>query len=219
MLEKDLLTQVDSKVVERYSNRLRQFGLDPRTLGWDRRESQFVRFGVASQAFSFAGRSVLDLGCGLADFHEHLYQDATSAPASYTGVDINPDLVDVCRRRFPNASFDVRNILHNPYSAERWDVVTLFGLLNLRFSEFSNETYARQFITEAFRLCNQAVIVDMLSNRTDAGYPREGFVYYYEPAEMLDFAFSLTPHVTLRHDYRSIPQREFMLVLRREPCA
>lgn len=219
MLEKDLLTLVDSRVVERYSNRLRQFGCDPRTLGWDRRESQLARFRVASQMCSFAGCSVLDLGCGLADFYEYLCQDAATAPASYTGVDINPDLVEVCRRRFPETTFDVRNILRDPYGAERWDVVTLFGLLNLRFSEFSNEAYARQFITEAFRLCNQAVVVDMLSKRFDAGYPREDFVYYYEPAEILDFAFSLTPHVTLRHDYPSIPQREFMLVLRRESCA
>ena len=219
MLEKDILTQVDSRVVERYSNRLRQFGVDPRTLGWDRQESQFARFGIASQTLSFGGRSVLDLGCGLADFYEHLRQDPVTTPASYSGVDINPDLVEVCRKRFPDARFDVRNVLRDPYGDERWDVVTMFGLLNLRFSEFSNEDYAQQFIAEAFRMCKEALVVDMLSNWTDVAYPQEDFVYYYEPTAMLEFSLSLTPHVTLRHDYPSIPQREFMLVLRRESCA
>jgi hypothetical protein len=59
----------------------------------------------------------------------------------------------------------------------------------------------------------------MLSTVTDAKFPKEDFVHYYDPADMLRFALSVTPHVALRHDYRSIPQREFMLVLRRLPCA
>jgi SAM-dependent methyltransferase len=218
MLENDLLTQVDSRVVQRYSERLRLYGVDPRTLGWDRQESQLARFGIASQTCRFHERTVLDIGCGLADFYEYLMRDATTTPKSYTGVDINPDLVGVCRDRFPNAEFEVRNILREPFGEERWDVVTLFGLLNLRFSEFSNEDYARQFIAEAFRLCDESLVVDMLSNRYDPAYTQEDFVYYYDPAKMLDFALSLTPFVTLRQDYPSIPQREFMLVLSKKPC-
>jgi ubiquinone/menaquinone biosynthesis C-methylase UbiE len=219
MLEKSLLTALDERMVDRYSTRLRQFGADPRTLGWDRRESQAARFAVAARAFPFAGLSVLDVGCGLADFNEFLCRDAGTVPSSYTGIDINPDLIGVCRQQFPASTFEVRNILREPYDAERWDVVTMFGLLNLRFTEFSNETYARDFISEAFRLSKQALVVDMLSAKTDAAYPPEDFVYYYQPAAMLDFALSLTPHVTLLHDYASIPQREFMLVLKKSPCA
>jgi hypothetical protein len=55
----------------------------------------------------------------------------------------------------------------------------------------------------------------MLSSVRDTSYPAEDFVYYYDPAEMLAFALSLTPHVTLKHDHGSIPQREMVLILRR----
>ena len=218
MIERELLPALDRQMVDRYSTRLRQFGADPRTLGWDRKESQRARFAAAARAASFTGRSVLDIGCGLADFGDFLYCDATQTPSSYSGIDINPDLIEVCRQRHPTGIFEVRNVLRQPYSEEQWDIVTMFGLLNLRFSEFSNEEYARELITEAFRISGEVLIVDMLSARTDANYPPEDFVYYYQPMTMLDFALGLTPHVTLLHDYPSIPQREFMLVLRKGPC-
>lgn len=218
MIKRELLPALDKHMIDRYSTRLRQFGADPRTLGWDRKESQRARFAVATRAAPFAGRSVLDIGCGLADFGDFLYGDASLAPANYSGIDINPDLIKICRQRHPSGTFEVRNILRQPYAGEQWDIVTMFGLLNLRFKEFSNEEYARELIAEAFRICGDALIVDMLSARTDAAYPPEDFVYYHQPTTMLDFALGLTPYVTLLHDYPSIPQREFMLVLRKIPC-
>jgi ubiquinone/menaquinone biosynthesis C-methylase UbiE len=218
MIERRFLPALDERMVDRYSTRFRQFGADPRTLGWDRRESQAVRFASAARAVSFGGRSVLDIGCGLADFGDFLYRNPALAPSKYSGIDINPDLIEVCCQRHPSGSFEVRNVLRQPYGEERWDVVTMFGLLNLRFTEFSNEEYAREFIAEAFRICGEALVVDMLSARTDAAYMPEDFVYYYQPTAMLDFALSLTPHVMLLHDYPSIPQREFMLVLRKNQC-
>ena len=218
MIERALLPALDRQMIDRYSTRLRRFGADPRALGWDRKESQSARFEAAARAVSFAGRSVLDIGCGLADFGDFLHADRIRAPCSYSGVDINPDLIEVCRQRHPTDTFEVRNVLCQPFGEEQWDIVTMFGLLNLRFREFSNEEYAREFITEAFRICGEALIVDMLSARTDVAYPPEDFVYYYQPTTMLNFALGLTPHVTLLHDYPSIPQREFMLVLRKGPC-
>jgi ubiquinone/menaquinone biosynthesis C-methylase UbiE len=205
-------------MVDRYSTRLREFGVDPRALGWDRKENQNARFAAAAGAVSFVGRSVLDIGCGLADFGDFLHADTARAPGSYSGIDINSDLIEVCRQRRPTDTFEVRNILSQPYGEEHCDIVTMFGLLNLRFTEFSNEEYARELIAEAFRICGEALIVDMLSAKIDAAYPPEDFVYYYQPMAMLDFALGLTPHVTLLHDYPSIPQREFMLVLRKGAC-
>lgn len=217
-INEELLRNLDNQQVKRYSARLRQFGPDPRTLGWDCSESQAARFKVASRSISFKGRSVLDIGCGLADFSDFLHRDSEVTPRSYFGIDINPDLIEVCRQRRPTDTFEVRNILSQPYGEEHWDIVTMFGLLNLRFTEFSNEEYAREFIAEAFRICGEALIVDMLSAKIDAAYPPEDFVCYYQPMAMLDFALGLTPHVTLLHDYPSIPQREFMLVLRKGAC-
>ena len=217
-IEPSVLRAVDLGLIERYSTRLAKFGNDPRTLGWDKRESQHARFDVATSCVAFKGRSILDVGCGLADLHDFLKERALEL-ASYTGCDINGELLEECRARQPQNAFHQANLLADPVPGGPFDVVTLFGVLNFRFSQFSNEDCARGMIRQAFHHCREAVVVDMLSAARDEAYPREDFVYYYDPGAMLQFALSLTPHVTLRHDYQSIPQREMMLILRRNPCA
>ena len=210
------LRAVDERLVERYSTRLSKFGDDPRTLGWDKRESQQARFGVALGMMDFSGKRVLDVGCGLADFLSFL-RERGQAPASYTGCDINPDLLARCAERFPDCEFHQANLITDEVPGGPYDVVVLFGVVNFRFAEFSNEDFARQMIVRAFATCREALVIDMLTAVHDTSYPMEGFVYYYDPVEMLRFAFSVTPHVALRHDYASIPQREMMLLLRKEP--
>lgn len=210
------LRSVDEKLVERYSTRLAKFGDDPRTLGWDKRESQHARFSVAVDTFDFHSRTVLDVGCGLADFRDFL-DGHQIAPASYTGCDINADLLKRCRIRRQNDVFYEANLLIDDVPGAPYDVVTLFGVVNFRFNEFSNEDFVRGMIQRAYEHCREAVVIDLLTATNDASYPKEDFVYYYDPVEILKFTLSITPHVSLRHDYRSIPQREMMLVLRRQP--
>jgi len=218
MISQEALRNVDQQLIDRYSQRLETFGRDPRTLGWDSRQSQDTRFAIACDSVTFSHKTILDIGCGLADFYDYLSQQKLLSLGNYTGFDINPALIQECQQRFPQCTFAVQNILIDPLPAQIWDVVTLFGLLNFRFQDFANLDFAKQMITQAFALSQETLIVDMLSANVDANYPPEDFVYYYKPSEMLDFALSLTPHVMLRHDYRSIPQREFMLILKKSPC-
>jgi len=217
MIEPSALRAVDRMLEDRYSQRLREFGLDPRTLGWDSRASQETRFAVAAQTVELSGRQVLDIGCGLADFLAFLRAQDISIK-DYRGIDINNDLLDACSRRFPDCRFERRNILLDPPDQAEADVVTMFGVLNFRFREFGNEIFAREMIARAFSMCRGALVVDMLSAEREASYPAEDFVYYYDPGALLAFALTLTPDVILRHDYPPIPQREFMLVLRKQPC-
>lgn len=214
LISPQLLESVDAKLKDRYSSRLSQFGRDPKTLGWDTREHQFYRFKVALEHLPSTAFSITDIGCGFADFKECL--DNAGVKALYSGVDINADLIEQAKSRFPETQFSVENILQSSHQTHLSDWVSAFGVLNFKFSEFSNETFARQFIEKAFSFAKEGLIVDMLSRRYCDNYPVEDFVYYYSPAEMLDFALSLTPHVRLIHDYAAIPQREFMLVLKKD---
>ena len=212
------LNVADKKLIERYSTRLQKFGNDPRTLGWDSQENQYYRFNVAADTINFQGRRILDIGCGLSDFRDFLNTKKIKI-SSYTGCDINPELIGYCKNRWPNDSFYTANFLADDINQTPYDVVTLFGILNFRFSEFNNMDFARQMIVKAFDYCRDSVVVDFLTTVKHINYPEEEFVYYYDPCEILKFALSLTPHVTLRHDYRSIPQREMMLVLHRLPLS
>ena len=55
----------------------------------------------------------------------------------------------------------------------------------------------------------------MLSSKLDISYKKENFVNYFDPLKVLNLVFNLSPYVKLIHDYISIPQREFMLIIRK----
>jgi SAM-dependent methyltransferase len=213
----EAVRDVERQAVERYTRRLREFGEDPRTLGWDTRAHQWARFAAVAAAVDLRGRTVLDIGCGLADFRVFL-QERGVAPAAYAGIDINDDLLAVAKRRFPDAQFERRNIVVEPYREPVCDVGIMLGLVNFRLQNLDNYDYAARAIDAAFAGCREALVVDMLSDRTEPQYPREDFVFYFDPARMLALALDRTPWVEMNHAYRPLPQREFMLTLRKAPA-
>ncbi|PJZ43105.1 hypothetical protein CH370_01355 [Leptospira kmetyi] len=215
----DELNNVDKKLIERYSTRYQKFGQDPRTLGWDNKSNQEIRFQNAVRNLDISDKKVLDIGCGFADFNQFLLDHSEGKNFEYSGADINPDLIGECKKRFPKSKFEIVNILSEPGRIQEnsYDVVSMFGVLNFKFSEIRNLDFAKGMIEQAFRYAKEVLVVDMLSQVLDEKYPPDDFVYYYDPAEMLKFAFTLTPHVSLIQDYISIPQREFVLQLRKSP--
>jgi hypothetical protein len=212
-LDRDILAQVDAQLVDRYSTRLQKFGVDPKTLGWDNSANQRARFAVARRLLPENLMSLTDIGCGFADFYSELQPHYPNL--RYTGVDINSDLLVEAQRRHPEVRFVRHNIVDSIDPALRAQWVCAFGVMNFRFREFNNYEFAETLIRSAFDLAEEGLVVDMLSERLTPEYPREDFVFYYSPTRMLEFAFELTPHVQLVHDYAAIPQREFILVLRR----
>lgn len=211
------IRELDAKLVERYSSRLDKFGDDPRTLGWDTLENQFTRFNIALNSVEFTGKKILDIGCGFADFRHFLNSKGVTLQ-SYTGCDINKNLLDRCRARMPADNFFQANIIVDNIENSPYNIVTLFGVLNFRFPDFDNLDFARRMIKRAYELCDEVLIVDFLSSVRAENYPAEDFVYYYNPDEILKFALSITPYISLKHDYRSLPQREMMLILSKSPC-
>jgi len=213
----ETVAQIERQAIERYSKRLAQFGEDPRTLGWDTRAHQWTRFGAAAAVLDLQGRDVLDIGCGLGDFRVFMEETGIS-PSAYAGVDINDDLLAVARRRFPGSRFERRNVVLEPYDAPVCDVAVMFGLVNFRLKDLDNYEYAARAIDAAFDACREALVVDMLSDRRVPEYAEEDFVFYFDPARMLALALDRTPWVQVHHAYPALPQREFLLVLRKAPA-
>lgn len=211
-----LAREVDESTRARYDRRLKEFGEDPRTLGWDTRRSQHIRFRAVADAVDMAGREVLDIGCGFADLRGFLGDEGVEL-AGYRGVDLNPKLLAVAEKRFPEDSFEARNCFLEPFEEPVADVGVMLGLLNFRLPEGANEEYSRACIRAAFGAVREALVVDFLSTRLTPEYPAEDFVHYHDPVAMLEFGLGLTSSAGIKHDYPPIPQREFLLVLRKAP--
>ncbi|MFD2232415.1 class I SAM-dependent methyltransferase [Phaeospirillum tilakii] len=163
------------------------------SLGWRSRDSQQARFDAVLSQGPLDGMSVLDVGCGFGDLAPALKARAPSA--RYTGWDINPQFVEVCRANAPDLVFERRNILVDPPETP-FDVILSVGPINIELG--SNEELMRRMLKAMYKSCTSHCVMSMASRETRGG-GRD--FHYYDPCKMLDFCFSLTKNVILRHDY------------------
>jgi SAM-dependent methyltransferase len=189
-MDKRIINELSEGMVSRYSERYKKMGYDVKTLGWGSREQQIFRFHqVLQSGIALSGKSVIDIGCGFGDFGKFLLEQNIQF-SQYFGWDINPDLI----------------------AEATADVGVMMGVLNLDFkNRIDNFEYSKQLIQTGFKLVKEVLIVDFLSTRLSSDYPKEDFVFYHDPGQVLDFALSLSDNVSLRHDYAPIPQKEFMI--------
>ena len=166
-MNRDEIRRIDEETRGRYNKRLEEHGPSARAVGWDSEASQWTRFSVAIQGADLNGKTVMDIGCGLADFYRFLKSRGITV-GQYIGVDINPKLLAIAQEKFPEAHFEKRNILLEPFSHQVCDIAVMNGVLNFRFKVVDNYEYAREMIKRAFAACRELLIVDMLSSAPTA---------------------------------------------------
>ncbi len=214
------LESISDQTINRYSERYKKHGYNVITLGWGTTEQQEHRFSqTLSDEIDFNGRDILDIGCGFGDYYS--YSKTNNVPLkNYIGWDINQDLISEATKQHQmdkSASFRCQNLIgigdnEDPVA----DIGVMLGVLNLNFySDFDNYEYSRMFISKAFSLVRDVLVVDFLSTHLCDSWPKEDFVFYHDPVIMLQYAFSLSKNVVFKHNYAPIPQKEFMMFIYR----
>lgn len=177
-------------------------------LQWAHRRTQRMRFEAFLLEHDLEGRSVLDVGCGLGDFYAHLRWRGVDA--DYTGFDLAPSMIALCRARYPGVAFLGGDFLQYAPPG-RFDYTVSFGIHNVHMPGL-------QAIMEAttrhqYALASVAAHVSLLSDR--AGEPSPPF-QAWRAEEILTMALAITPHATLRHDYL---QNDLAITLYRAPLS
>lgn len=98
--------------------------------------------------------TVLDVGCAAGGFSRIM--KSFNPGIAYTGVDINPEFVEVARRSFPDSAFQVGDGITFETPPGSYDLVHSSGILHLnsRFEDIVASCYAqaRQYFACDFRL-------------------------------------------------------------------
>lgn len=222
-LDPTVLQRVAAETRARYSRRFAEHGYGARALGWGTSEQQRYRFAQTLRGpVELAGRTVLDIGCGFGDYRDFLVRSLPKA-APYQGWDVNPDLIAEAAHRHaddPGARFSIHDLMDpscdDTPPAPVADVGVMLGVLNFNLGDrIDNYAYSELALRRAWALVARALVVDFLSTIRAADRPVDAWVFLHDPARMLDVALTLSPRVTLKHDYLPIPQREFMLFIER----
>jgi predicted TPR repeat methyltransferase len=183
-------------LLKRYSERLAQHGPTIEALGWPKPKHN-LRYRVLLE-YWLSGplprpMRVLDFGCGFGDLFGFARQ--RQMPIEYTGLDINPDLIDVARQRYPAAQF----LCMDPFERgleTKFDVILSSGVHNYRIAD--NRGFAEQSFELFDRYSTLGFAANFLSSRVNFQNERN---HYSAPEDVLALALRYSSRVVLRHDY------------------
>jgi SAM-dependent methyltransferase len=191
-----------NKISDYYNNLVEKYGHDPRSCDYGHTISQQNKFTVLSSCIDYSNKSVLDIGCGFADYADFLNKKYTQV--EYHGVDISPAMIDEAKKMHPELSLEVRNVFEDT-PQRTYDIVTANGIFYLLGEHAWG--LMKEFITKMYALSNDVVAFNSLSSWTTDKEPGE---FYADPIELLTFCRTLSAWVTIRHDYH---QRDFTIFI------
>lgn len=184
-------------VVERYQRRIAEHGPTFASLNSGNEEKQKLRHSVHASALREARPSILEIGCGLGDFYKYLLEQNRNC--AYHGYDIVPEYIAECRRIYPRAKFELRNIFADGIEGT-YDTVVMSQVLNNRYQKSDNMQVIQRALEVSFQHSRVSVSVDMLSTYVDFHNPD---LFYYPPEDIFRIARTIAPRVLIRHDYRA----------------
>jgi SAM-dependent methyltransferase len=190
-----------------YDRNLQMHGDRPEALRWTPK-GQEARYSLMLEiAPSLEGKKILDYGCGKGDFYAFLKERGINT--HYTGMDINPNLIELASSKYPECAFRVFDIEEEPLD-EDFDYIFLCGVFNNNV-EGAAETM-KNVVSALFRHARVCLAVSAVSSYAPE---KDRELNYTSPEEFTSFALGyLTPFVSLRHD--CIPE-DFTVFLYRNP--
>lgn len=191
------------RIINRYNERLNKYGPTIDAIASGTVERHNLRFQISTEVGIQSGDSVLDLGCGFGDYYAYLKDN--NILIDYTGYDINPSLVDEASKRYPELTFEVKDILDQDFP--EFDYIVSSSCFNIPLLEHDNYEFIAQILEKAYSHAKKGVAIDFNSSYVDF-FSKEGF--HYSPEKIFSIAKKITKRVALRHDY---PLFEFAIYL------
>ncbi len=143
--------------------------------------------------------SVLDIGCGAGHLLTHIR--ASGRPIDYRGLDISHKFVDLCRSKFPEATFHRADLLQDAHGIEPADYAVLNGVFTekLTLSQEEMTDFMRRLLVAAWPLTVKGMAFNVMSIQVD--WQRDDL--FHMPFDTLaDFVTkNLTRRFVFRQDY------------------
>jgi SAM-dependent methyltransferase len=182
-------------ILARSGKRIQALGHGSAALGEPKGRQAFY-FDTLTKADGF-GRSdsVIDVGCGYGDLYGFLR--AGQFDGEYLGIDINPQLIEEGRKRYPKADLEVRDIQAEP-PGRIADWCICCQALTSATDAVPFLVHFESMLRIMWGACRKGLVFNVLSPLADFTHP----VHARPPfGEVLSVVAKLTNRFTLRHDY------------------
>ena len=193
-------------VVKRYSERYKEFGYSPKSLGWDKGK-QDLRYHILLEEFNLENKSILDIGCGFGDANK-LIRNRTKN-YKYLGIDIVEDLIIEAQKQYTDnekINFKLEDFLKTEIE-EEYDLVVSSGVFNFKLQDADNYKFINSFMKKAFSIAKEGLAFDFLSDKVDFQYDN---TFHSSPSIILEMGYELSRNVILKNHYMPF---EFALIV------
>jgi hypothetical protein len=180
--------------LEPYLRAARQFGAGFSALLWASPKTQRARFDAIRRAYDPHGKSVLDAGCGRADYMEFLLSRDV-LPADYIGLEAVETLAAAAEAKaFPSTRIIRGDFVRDPAKLfVGADVIVFSGSLNTMDAGTFYDTLRR-----AHEATAHAVVFNFLSSSALAG---RAYLTWHHRERVEAFAQRTAPEVIVLEDY------------------
>jgi hypothetical protein len=161
---------------------------------WASPTTQEARFDAISRVARLHGKSVLDVGCGRADFLEYLLVRGVR-PADYVGIEAVDALADAAAaKRLPNATIVRADFVADP--ARMFvgaDVLVFSGSLNT-----ADDAVFYESLRRGFEATSEMLVFNFLSSPELAG---KDYLFWRRTDDVAQFVKTLSRDVGTLQDY------------------
>ena len=158
-----------------YEEAFQTYGDDTRSCLWDR--PMIMRYQELVNVATLDGTTVLDIGCGIGGFYEYMVKDCGIKNLSYKGIDLVEGMIKLASQKYPEASFQTRNIFENPL-VELYDYVFLCGVFNIAVAD--SEEFMKKMLKEAFSYCQKGLAFNFISSYVNFQNEEDIFTFCIE---------------------------------------
>lgn len=195
--------QQNKTISDFFAKNLAQYGPNSNlSVVWSSKENQLIRFQALSEIANLDNTSILDVGSGLSDLYFYL-KNTKNINVRYTGIEISSSHVIEAKKKYPEVEIINADFLYHEFN-KTYDYVLSSGAFNIEMPD--HENYLKTVINKMYQLANLGVAFNLpssYSNLVSENYQFESgiIIKYVDPSMIFHYCKSLTPYVTLRHDY------------------
>lgn len=178
-------------VIDFFTKRLVHFKDSPESVGWTQ-TGQLLRYNAVLKLINPDGKSLLDFGCGKGDFYGFL--KAKGIKCDYTGIDINPSLIELAIKKYPETFFYVKDIEMETLD-RNFNYTLAIGVFNLAIQNIKE--LMERCLKIIFQHTDEKLILTCLNSKTKL---KDISVTYFTVEELEKIAKKLTDRYQIIDD-------------------
>ena len=189
-----------SKIKKLYSDNIKTFGIDSRSVGWNSPESQNLRFEKLLEVISDKNDNftINELGCGYGELFKYLEKHNYDFN-QFNGYDISKPMLEECQKYIGESS--KLNLFNNAKLITKADYTITSGIFNTPFDNnlIEWEKYIHATLLNMYEFSNNGIAFNFLTTAVD--YRNEN-LFYQDPSKILSFCLeNFGKNIVLIHDY------------------